>query len=65
VERSWFGVWGMMGRSEVWRWSSITWSCPRGMKDRKVIAVMAAWWCHRGEIRGRVVEWRVSFSISF
>jgi len=27
--------------------------------------VMATWWCHRGETRGRVVEWRVSFSISF
>jgi len=50
-------VWvqGMMGRSEVWRWS-IIWSCLGGMEDRKVIAIMATWWCHRGEMRGRVVE---------
>jgi len=32
-----------MGRSEVWRWSRITWSCPEGMEDRKVMAVIAAW----------------------
>ena len=31
-----------MGRSEVWRWSSITWSCLEGMEDRKVTAVIAA-----------------------
>jgi len=30
--------------------SSITWSCLEGMKDRKVMAVMAAWWCHRGKM---------------
>jgi len=40
----------MMGRSEVWRWSRITWSCPGGMEDRKVTAVVAAWWCHRGDV---------------
>ena len=40
----------MIGRSEVWRWSRITWSCPEGMEDRKVIAVMAVWWCHREEM---------------
>jgi len=34
-------VQGMMDRSEVWRWSRITWSCPGGMEDRKVTAVMA------------------------
>jgi len=45
-----------MGRSEVWRWSRITWSCPGGMEDRKVTAVVAAWWCHRGEIQERVVK---------
>jgi len=45
-----------MGRSEVWRWSRITWSCPGGMEDRKVMAVMAVWWCHREEMQGRVVE---------
>jgi len=33
----------MMGRSEVWKWSRITWSCPGGMEDRKVIAVIATW----------------------
>jgi len=33
----------MIGRSEVWRWSSITWSCPEGIEDKKVAAVMAAW----------------------
>jgi len=54
-----------MGRSEVWRWSRITWLCPGGMEDKKVMAVMAAWWCHREEIQERVVEWRVFFSISF
>jgi len=32
----------MMGRSEVWKWSRIIWSCPGGMEDKKVIAVMAA-----------------------
>ena len=31
-----------MGRSEVWRWSRITWSCPGGMEDKKVTAVIAA-----------------------
>ena len=36
-------VWGAMGRSEVWRWSRITWSCPGGMEDRKVTAVITAW----------------------
>jgi len=36
-----------------------------GMEDREVIAIMAIWWCYRGKTRGRVVEWRVSFSISF
>jgi len=46
----------MMGRSEVWRWSRITWSCLGGMEDRKVMAVVAAWWCHRGEIQERVVK---------
>jgi len=30
-----------MGRSEVWRYSSIIWSCLGGMEDRKVVAVMA------------------------
>ena len=40
---------GTMDRSEVWRWSRITWSCPGGMEDRKVTAVMATWWCHREE----------------
>jgi len=39
-----------MGRSEVWRWSSIIWLCPGGIEDRKVMAVMAAWWYHRGEM---------------
>jgi len=52
----WFRVQGTMGRSEVWRWSSITWSCPGGMEDRKVMAIMAAWWYHRKEMQGRVVE---------
>jgi len=33
----------MIGRSEVWRWSRITWLCPGGMEDRKVMAVIAAW----------------------
>ena len=47
VEESWFRVQGMMGRSEVWKWSRITWSYPGGMEDRKGMAVMAAWWCHR------------------
>jgi len=28
----------------------------RGMEDREVTAVIAAWWCHRKEMRGRVVE---------
>jgi len=28
----------------------------RGMKNREVIAVMAAWWCYREEMQGRVVE---------
>jgi len=46
----------MMGKSEVWRWSSITWSCPGGMENRKGTAVMAAWQCHRGEMQERVVE---------
>jgi len=32
-----------MGRSEVWRWSRITWSCLRGIEDRKVMAVIAVW----------------------
>ena len=36
-------VWGTMGRSEVWRWSRITWSCPGGIEDRKVTAVIATW----------------------
>ena len=36
-------VWGTMGRSEVWRWSRITWSCLGGIEDRKVMAVIAAW----------------------
>jgi len=40
-----------MGRSEVWRWNRITWSCPGGMEDRKVTAVIAAWWCHRRDMR--------------
>jgi len=31
-----------MGRNEVWRWSRITWLYLGGIKDRKVIAVMAA-----------------------
>jgi len=31
-----------MGRSEVWKWSRITWSYPGGMEDRKVMAVMVA-----------------------
>jgi len=31
-----------MDRSEVWKWSRITWSYPGGMEDRKVMAVMAA-----------------------
>jgi len=30
-----------MGRSEVWRWSRITWPCPEGIEGRKVMAVMA------------------------
>jgi len=34
-------VQGTMGRSEVWRWSRIIWSCLEGMEDRKVTAVMA------------------------
>jgi len=55
----------MMGRSKVWRWSRIIWSCLGGMEDRKVMAVMATWWCHRGETQGRVVERRVFFSIYF
>jgi len=38
-----------MDRSEVWRWSRITWLCPGGMEDRKVTAVIAVWWCHREE----------------
>jgi len=33
----------MMGRSEVWKWSRITWSCPGDMENRKVTAVIAAW----------------------
>ena len=33
----------MIGRSEVWRWSSITWLCPEGIEDKKVAAVIAAW----------------------
>ena len=49
-------VWGITGRSKVWKWSRITWSCLGGMKDRKVTAVMAAWWCYRGEMQGRVVK---------
>ena len=49
-------VQGTMGRSEVWRWSRITWSCLGGMEDRKMIAVMAAWWSHREETQGRAVE---------
>jgi len=36
-------VQGTIGRSEVWRWSRITWLCPEGMENRKVMAVMAAW----------------------
>jgi len=32
-----------MGRSEVWRWSRITWLCPGGMEDREVIVVIATW----------------------
>jgi len=28
----------------------------KGMEDREVMAVVAAWWCHREEIQGRVVE---------
>jgi len=32
----------MIGRSEVWKWSSITWSCPEGIEDKKMAAVMAA-----------------------
>jgi len=43
VEGSRFRVWGTMGRSEIWRWSRITWLCPGGMEDRKVTAVIAAW----------------------
>jgi len=42
-----------LGFREQWagvrRWSRITWSCPGGMEDRKVMAVIAAWWCHRGK----------------
>jgi len=45
-----------MGRSKVCRWSRITWSCPGGIENRKVTAIMAAWWCHREETQGRVVE---------
>jgi len=29
---------------------------PEGMENRKVIPVMATWWCHGGEMQGRVVE---------
>jgi len=36
-----------MGRNEVWRWSRITWSCPGGMEDRKVMAVIEE--RHEGE----------------
>jgi len=36
-------VWGTMGRSEVWKWSRITWSCLGGIEDRKVMTVIAAW----------------------
>jgi len=32
----------MMDRSEVWRWSRITWSCPGGMEDRKMLKRTAA-----------------------
>jgi len=28
----------------------------RGMEDREVMAVIAAWWYHREETQGRVVE---------
>jgi len=45
-----------MGRSEVWKWSDITWSCLGGIENRKVMAVMAAWWYHRGETQGRVIK---------
>jgi len=27
-----------------------------GMEDRKVMAVIAIWWCHRREMQGRVIE---------
>jgi len=27
-----------------------------GMEDREVTAVVTTWWCHRGEMQGRVVE---------
>jgi len=30
----------MIGRSEVWRWSKITWSYLGSMKDRKVMPVI-------------------------
>jgi len=40
VEESWFRVQGMMGRSEVWKWSRITWSCLGGMENGKVTAVI-------------------------
>jgi len=55
----------MMGRSEVWRWSKITWSHPEDMENRKMMAIIAIWWCYREETQEKVVEWRVSFSISF
>jgi len=49
VEGSQFRDWGILGRSEVWRWSQITWSCPEDIEDGKVTSVMATWQCHRGE----------------
>ena len=38
-----FGDWGMSDRSEVCRWSRITWSCLGDMEDRKVTSVIAIW----------------------
>ena len=33
----------MSDRSEVCRWSRITWSCLGDMEDRKVTSVIAIW----------------------
>jgi len=44
-------VWGSGNDGQEWsievEWDHMVMS--RGMEDRKVTAVMAAWWCHRGE----------------